>query len=148
VITFFVPGIPTPQGSMKAFNNPKGGRPIVTSDNLGLKGWRDAIRNAAERHTEGVPIIEEPVSVVVTFVLNRPVSLPKYIIWPGKKPDIDKLERALYDAITGVVFRDDALVVDVHVRKVYAQPGQQPGVRVAVEELANDRRVSTQGALV
>lgn len=137
-VTFFVAGIPIPQGSMKAFNNPSGGRPIVTSDNKGLAGWRSRIAKEAQRHCSEV--FECPVAVVITFKLPRPVSLPKYRIWPSGKPDIDKLLRASFDAMTGIVFRDDALVVDVMVRKVYASEGEQTGARVQVTRLENDRR--------
>jgi Holliday junction resolvase RusA-like endonuclease len=44
-------------------------------------------------------------------------------------PDLDKLVRAILDSLTGVVWRDDAQVVDIVARKVYAET---PGVDIAI----------------
>jgi Holliday junction resolvase RusA-like endonuclease len=46
-----------------------------------------------------------------------------------KKPDLDKLVRALGDAITGIVVRDDSQIAVLQARKVY---GEAPGARVLV----------------
>ena len=49
------------------------------------------------------------------------------------RPDADKLARSLLDAISDAgVWRDDAQVAELHVRKVY---GDRPGVRVRLVEL-------------
>ena len=48
---------------------------------------------------------------------------------PGTRPDLDKLARALLDGITGVVVKDDSLVVDLMVGKRY---GEAPGVVVEI----------------
>ena len=37
-------------------------------------------------------------------------------------PDIDKLARCALDALTGIVFRDDAQIVDLHATKRYGEP--------------------------
>jgi Holliday junction resolvase RusA-like endonuclease len=50
--------------------------------------------------------------------------------WKTTAPDLDKLVRALGDALTGVVFRDDAQIVDIAVTKIY---GQTPGVTVRLK---------------
>ena len=41
------------------------------------------------------------------------------------KPDIDNLEKLVKDAMKGIIYRDDSLVVGVHKLKQYAEP---PGV--------------------
>lgn len=51
---------------------------------------------------------------------------------PAKKPDADNVLKAVCDGINGVVWKDDAQAVDVHVRKFYAAT---PGVRVRVASL-------------
>ena len=51
-ISFFVPGVPQPQGSSRAFTT-KTGRAYVTSDNAKLKPWREAVRTKAFRMTLG-----------------------------------------------------------------------------------------------
>jgi len=40
-------------------------------------------------------------------------------VHPVVKPDVDKLARALLDALTGVAYGDDAQVVEMHVCKTY-----------------------------
>ena len=45
------------------------------------------------------------------------------------KPDVDKLARAGLDAMTGVVFSDDAQVTEALVGKVY---GETPGLMCEV----------------
>jgi hypothetical protein len=69
-MTFTVPGIPVPQGSVKAFM-PKGARfPIVTSDNPKTRPWRQDVRQAAIEHN--VQRLEGPVELECEFILPRP----------------------------------------------------------------------------
>lgn len=132
VIRFRVVGEPVPQGSMKGYV--RGGRVALTSDNPKLHNWRDVIGWEARQHV--TELLTEPVRVWANFYLTRPKSCPKRRVYPTVKPDIDKLTRALFDALTGVVWADDALVVEHHIRKVYANEGEQPGVMVTVAVLA------------
>jgi Holliday junction resolvase RusA-like endonuclease len=64
------------------------------------------------------------------------VLRPDAPIWVTSKPDIDKLERALLDGMTAVVYVDDDQVVAVRKAKRYEMPDEPPGVRVWVTELA------------
>lgn len=66
-----------------------------------------------------------PVSVAATFVCPKPKAPMN--AYPAK--DLDKLARALLDALTGVVIADDSQVVELAVRKVY---GLEPRTRVIV----------------
>lgn len=119
-----VRGIPRPQGSHRAFV--VRGRAHITDSNKGLKAWRDVVAFCAQ--TAAPPkLMDGPVSVHIDFVLPRPKSLPKKIPdwWHIKKPDVDKLTRAVLDALTGVVFRDDSQVVEVLARKSYGTPGAE-----------------------
>jgi crossover junction endodeoxyribonuclease RusA len=130
---FFVHGTPVPQGSMKAFM--VAGRPRVTSDNNNLKPWREAVKSRAIE--EAISRIEVPVAVELEFRMPRPKSYPKRIVWPLRKPDLDKLVRAVFDALTEAsVWTDDALVVCLHARKEFADERSPMGVYVRIEELA------------
>jgi len=113
-------GTPIPQGSMKAFM-PKGGRfPIVTADNKKTKPWRQAIIDAVMTGDRLV-MSEDPVHLDVTFFLPRPKSAPKAIYRPAKKPDLDKLVRAVCDALTAAgVWHDDSQVVGIWAKKMFA----------------------------
>lgn len=128
MITFRVASIPKPKGSMRAFV--RGGRPILTSDNPGLKGWEAVVRGEAQRHVDHCA--EGEVEVVLHFHLTRPKSHGKALKPHLTKPDVDKLARAVLDALTGVAFRDDSQVVRLEATKRYVGHEQQPGVQVTL----------------
>jgi len=122
VIQFTVYGTPRPQGSMRAFANPKGKFPIVTSDNRKLKPWRQQL--SGEAVSLGVPKFERDAALElrVDFYFARPPSVPKKRKRPTVKPDGDKCLRAIADALKGILIEDDAQIVDWHGRKFYGQP--------------------------
>ena len=43
-------------------------------------------------------------------------------IRPASRPDIDNLGKALCDACNGIVWVDDSLIVDLHMREYYGEP--------------------------
>jgi crossover junction endodeoxyribonuclease RusA len=137
MITFTVTGHPEPQGSSKAFMRPGMKYPVVTSDNPNLKGWRTLVAYAAQ-HAVGIngPLCGG-VHVVLDFALQRPKSLPKRASQHLKKPDIDKLARAVLDALTGILYHDDSEVVRLDVTKRYAAPIEAPSVRITVMSCAS-----------
>jgi crossover junction endodeoxyribonuclease RusA len=114
-------GTPIPQGSTRAFL-PKGWkRPIVTADNVKTRPWRQAIIDASLEQMAGRAPLEGPVELRVMFYLPRPKSAPKRITEPAKLPDLDKLVRAVGDALTAAgVWRDDGQVVSTLARKAFA----------------------------
>jgi len=124
--TFRVIGEPIPQGSIRGFA--RGAKVSLTSDNPKLHSWRDCIGWEARKHfTELLP---GPIQLTAVFLLSRPKSVPKSRTYPTVKPDADKLARALFDALTGVAWVDDAQVVTHSIDKRYCAPGEQPGVTV------------------
>lgn len=135
-ITFTVIGVSRPKGSTKAFV-PKGWtRAIITGDNPKTKDWQNLVAEAASRSLpDAGTLFHGPVRLDVEFYLPRPKSLPRRVVDHLKKPDLDKLLRSTKDALTGVVWRDDAQVVDVHARKHYAAIGESPRAIVTIEPL-------------
>ena len=133
VVRFKVIGAAQPKGSVRAFV-PKGWtRPVLTSTNPKVKGWQQLVAEQAQ----GVAadgLFTGPVALGVTFQLPRPQSLPKRVQHHTKKPDLDKLLRALKDALKGVLYQDDAQVVLVHAGKVYAAVGAAPCAIVTVAD--------------
>ncbi|WP_067595321.1 AAA family ATPase [Nocardia terpenica] len=127
VTTLFVPGVPAPQGSKRHVGN---GRMIESSPRL--KPWRETV-NAAAR-TAGVPLYEGPVVLGMEFVLPRPKSTPKTRPTPPatKRPDIEKLARAVADAIDGIAYRDDSQVVAMPLAKRIAEPDEPSGVHIQI----------------
>ncbi len=110
------------------------GSPIVnvTDDCKESKSWKKLVADAASERTSGHPLAG-PLSVTMTFIMPRPKchygsgknasklkdSAPHY---PTVKPDVLKLARAAEDALTGIVYRDDAQTVELSVRKRYGWP--------------------------
>jgi len=128
-ITFRVASVPVPKGSMKAWV--RGKHAVLTSDNKGLKGWEQIVRAQAQAHV--AQLEPGPMAISLAFALPRTKSLPKRSERPHlTKPDVDKLARAVLDALTGVAFNDDAQVVSLTCGKRYALVGEQPGVLVSL----------------
>lgn len=126
VIEFTVYGTPRPQGSTRAFI-PKGWkRAIITTDNERLKPWRQEVSGAAlsaQPEPCEIPFAADvPLRLTMAFYFEKPKSAPKRRSEPTVKPDLDKICRAMFDALAGILFHDDAQVVELHTRKRYGAP--------------------------
>lgn len=143
-VRFTAFGIPQPQGSsrMVPISPPcrvcQRREQRITSDNPKVPAWRKAIRKALD--AEDVRAMAGPVRVSLAFKLRRPKGhtgarglLPSAPLHPVVKPDIDKLARAVLDALTGPAFTDDSQVVELIVLKHYAVG--TPGVDIRIEAL-------------
>lgn len=88
-----------------------------------LRPWRESVKHAAFDALDGGDRLEGPVQVEVAFTFDRPKSAPKRRpCWPVTRSsgDVDKLVRAVFDALTDAgVWRDDAQVVEVGARKLH-----------------------------
>lgn len=133
-IAFTVRGLPIPQGSTRAFVNPKTGKPIITSSAKGLGSWRRLVSDQAQKVAPPAPWTG-PVLVELFFNLPKPKSAPKKKrVWPDKRPDLDKLVRAVLDAITHILIADDSQVVELVAQKDYGAPGVEVIVSRIPEE--------------
>jgi crossover junction endodeoxyribonuclease RusA len=116
----------------------------MISDNADkLRPWRDTVawnvRDAMACAALPGPLAG-PLEVRATFVLPRPPSAPKSRWAPEKKPDLDKLLRALLDACTTAgAWIDDAQVVTVTASKVYATETLPPQVLFTVSHALPER---------
>jgi crossover junction endodeoxyribonuclease RusA len=129
MIVFEVVGIPGPQGSKRHVGNG-----VMIESSKKVKPWRDDVRNAAQAWLDrngNPPLITEPVVLSVTFCLPRPKSRKKDIVVPTT-PDLSKLIRSTEDALTGVLWKDDALVVEEHAYKFYADHDGRPGASIVI----------------
>jgi crossover junction endodeoxyribonuclease RusA len=131
--TFFVPGIPRPQGSKDHMGN---GRLVESSK--GLPEWRWRVGLAANQARHGKALLSGPVRATLVFVMPRPKSFKPSQPTPPhtSTPDLDKLVRGVLDALTGTLLVHDALVTSLgDTAKRYAEPAEQPGVEITLEEL-------------
>ena len=135
-VTFEVLGVAQQKGSMRAFM-PKGAcYPVVTHDNRKpeWKTWVHLIAEGAQQASNGV-LLDGPVTLDVAFFLPRPKSLPKRVVWQTKHPDLDKLVRTVNDALIGVLFHDDAQVVEIRASKAYATGNAAPRALITVRDV-------------
>lgn len=136
LLDVFVPGTPAPQGSIRAVVHRTTGRAVAIKDNnAAQKSWRTDVGWYAAKASTGT-VHTGPVAVRVEFVMPRPKSAPKRSTPAAiKRPDCDKLCRAVFDALSGVIYRDDSQVVDLHASKRIAEIGETPGARIRVVAL-------------
>ena len=125
-VSFTVRGTPTPKGSTTRM--PHGGTiPAGTpASRQRMEQWRNDIRHAAAVAMAERQPFDGGIRLFVEFALMPPKSMPKRLVgWNPhtKKPDVDKLLRAICDALTGIVWRDDSQVCIVGINKVYAWDG-------------------------
>ena len=131
-ISFTVLGKPQPQGSMKGFVLPgkdgKKPRAILTSDNTKMKpyrqqvGWAALDARAKAGHTTLFAEKQVAVGVEFRFYFEKPPSITKKRQYISVKPDIDKICRSTIDAMTGIMFADDAQIIHLDASKYYGLP--------------------------
>ena len=93
-------------------------------------------------NSEKMPVYERdiPLKANVTVGCSIPKSYTKKkqalcrdrVLVPNKKPDIDNILKAVFDALNGYAFEDDVQIVQVYAEKQYAV---DPFVEVVIDEL-------------
>jgi crossover junction endodeoxyribonuclease RusA len=106
----------------------KTGRIITLPDNRNLGSWTQAAKWAAREAGAEVIAKPTPITVTATFTFLPPKTTKRAA--PTVKPDIDKLVRAVLDALTGIAYEDDAQVTSILAMKNYG-PYEQCQVSVA-----------------
>lgn len=102
-----------------------------------LKGWTNNIASTAlaarNRCEPEVELIDGACWISAEFIMCKP-KCTKFSDAPLGPPDLDKLLRALKDALTGVLWTDDSRVVEFRepMRKRWAEEGEDSGVIVSV----------------
>ena len=129
---FIVNGEPIPKGSTRSFAIARGtgdkrrytGQTVnMASNSDKLRPWESRVRDAASEAMKAANINPTigPVAVTASFHFRRPAShyrsgknahllKPHAPVFHTNKPDLDKLMRAVLDALTGVVYLDDSQV--------------------------------------
>ena len=151
-IEFTVLGIAKPAGSKTGFvmTNKQTGkqRAVVVDACKTTKPWQAVVSAAAMEANCGKaldawerPLFDGALLATFRFYVPRPKShfnskgelkanAPAFIT---KKPDVLKLARAVEDALTGIVYRDDSQIVQEHLFKSYGEPAR---CEVKIETLA------------
>ncbi len=130
MIAFEVWGHAESAGSKRAFPFHKGGGALgvrVTDDNPKSREWKTLVSFEARNAYKGPPV-EGAIRLTLLFEIVRPAShsgkrgLRKSARpHPTTKPDVLKLARAVEDALTGIVYRDDSQIVEEYLKKSYGE---------------------------
>ena len=137
-----VVGRPRPAGSKRSYNG------HVVADNPYVENWMQEVRSAAAKVCGKAPLIETPVELSAVFEFARPkchygsgrnagtlkASAP---VEMAHTPDLCKLIRAVEDALTKTVWKDDAQIVQYgKMRKQWSLDGREQAVLI-VRRLEN-----------
>ena len=112
-ITFRVDGVPVPKQS---YRHSKSGDYQLAR----VKAWQNDIAWCAKEVMRVLPPMDGDLVVTLEFILPT-----------RRRQDCVNLAKPVEDAMNGVVYVDDAQVVDLHITK---RVGDQPGVTVTVTE--------------
>ena len=144
-LEFFIEGIPAPGGSKKAFpfKRKDGNLGVAVTDAGGYKtkAWKEKVKASAVRAMLNIPMLEGPLECHFLFFVDRPKAhfnrhgvkpgAPEY---PTVRPDCTKLVRSTEDAMTEIVYKDDAQIVKQWASKHYTQNSPQ-GCKIEIREL-------------
>jgi Holliday junction resolvase RusA-like endonuclease len=138
-----LPGPPKGKGRPRGRIVPgKAGKPGFVSmyTDAETRSYEAMLRYAGEQAMAGRRLLEAALRVHVYSVFPIPASwsakkqaaADEGYIRPTGKPDADNILKCAADGLNGIVWRDDAQIVDCHVIKIY---GDKPMVRLEVWEL-------------
>lgn len=152
IFTLEILGLPAPKGSMRAMLSHgkailvPGGSP---ENAKALRAWAKVIGEQARQQIgdRSDPVFQNvAVEVQAVFRLPRPAShygarglLPSAPPdhWHIVKPDGDKLLRATLDALTGIVYDDDARIPVQNATKQWCHRGRE-GAVITMRDLPRD----------
>jgi Holliday junction resolvase RusA-like endonuclease len=145
-VHFTIYGVPQPAGSKRGFYNKNAGRVIITDDAKKSRPWKAQVSDAAQQAmtftselgegTSGyMPLLDGPLALELVFYVPRPKGhygsgrnahqlRPSAPDFPAVKPDVLKLARAVEDALSSIVYRDDAQIVTEFLLKRYGEPAR------------------------
>jgi Holliday junction resolvase RusA-like endonuclease len=136
MIFFTVPGNPKPQGRPVFARH---GKFVQTYDPATSRDFKSKVAFFARiaMQKEGLSLFTEAVVVRADFYFVRPKRLLKKkiqadAILHDKKGDLDNLLKAIFDAMNGIVWKDDGQVCVVGARKFYCEKDREPRTEVEV----------------
>lgn len=148
ILAFTVYGVAQPKGNHRALALKGMKFPIITETNRNVKSWQQLVAEGANQALLQLPaaerrLLEHAVRLTIAFYLPRPKKHAKRGVFVPHcvAPDIDKLERAILDALSQVVYADDKQVTEVIKGKYYAAVDEPAHVDVRVEPAPGQRLV-------
>ena len=140
--TFTVLGKPAPQGSKRHV-----GRGVMVESSKRCKPWRQDVRHTALdlRPDDWYANMDAAIALSVVFVFARPKShfrangqlkpsAPAHCT--GRIGDVSKLVRAVEDAMTGIIYNDDAQIISLIAHRRFANDREQPCAIITVSAVS------------
>ncbi len=114
--------------------------PIITESSRNVKGWQQLVQQGASEALQRLPASERgllvsAVRLTIAFYLPRPKKYGKRGVFVPHctTPDLDRLERAVLDALSQVAYHDDKQVTELIAGKYYADVDGAARVDIRVE---------------
>jgi Holliday junction resolvase RusA-like endonuclease len=134
MIAFTIPGQPVAKGRPKFARR---GAHVVAYTPAKTASYENLVKMAATTAMCDMKPTQAPVALSVTLNLQIPASWSKKrraaaaagSIYATKKPDADNVLKGIKDGCNGIVWGDDAQVVDIQLTKRYSET---PGAVVRV----------------
>ena len=142
MITLDIPG--SPQGKA---------RPIVTRHGAFTPAKTvnyETIVKWLYKDNYGDLMLEGPLTarLEITYSIPKSTSNKKMnamlegLILPTKKPDIDNIEKIIFDSLNGICYHDDSQIVEVYCIKKY---GPIPKVIVTIDNFITNENIEIKG---
>ncbi len=125
-VNFTIPGQPVAKGRPRFSRQ---GKVVRTYTDAATQSFENLVKFAAAHAMSGQEPSAEPLAIEVHLYMQIPASWSNKkrlqamqgIVLPTKKPDADNVLKGLKDGCNGIVWRDDAQVVEILLRKRYAE---------------------------
>lgn len=138
--TFVVPSLPVAQPRQRhriVSSKEKSFVQNYTPKNDPVNTYKKDVRIALLSSYSG-PVLDCAVGIFITAYFPRPKSLcwetkPMPHLRKKTKPDNDNIEKSTWDALSGLLYRDDSLISDNGLKKRICAGVEQPSVQIRIE---------------
>lgn len=137
MIEIVIPGEAEPQGRPRA--TIAGGR-VRVYDPAKSRNYKEYValiarQNAPEKPLSGSLRVRVEIyrGMLKSFSRQKKKLAEARLLRPTTKPDLDNSAKSVLDACNGIIYKDDAQIVDLSVSKFYSE---NPRVEIRVEEIA------------
>lgn len=139
-IAFTIPGQPVAKGRPKFARR---GNFVTTYTPEKTQNYENLVKMAATNAMAGAEPTPGPIALELMLLLQIPASWSKTkraravngAVCATKKPDADNVLKGIKDGCNGIVWRDDAQVVQILIHKKYSE---MPRAVVSIRELPGE----------
>lgn len=133
MITFEVPGVPVGKE-----------RPRVTAHGTytpkKTKQYMRQVQKAYQQESGACFEGFVRMDIIAYFPIPKSYSkkqrreIEEHHFWYGKKPDKDNIDKSVMDALNGIAYKDDSMIVTGRTMKKYCRPDQEPKLIVMLSD--------------